>query len=95
MTFTKSQMAILAKYERSFRTAIRSNYASNLTSTAYAEIRTIYEQASGKAYHLKASCAKCVLDFLKLVGRHYFETAEDEVATEPTTKPKKSKKKQS
>lgn len=94
MTFTKSQLQALAPFEKSFRTATQSNYASNLTTSAYKTILAVYEEASGKAYHLNASCAKCVLDFLKLVGRQYF--ADLKVAAEVVTKeaqPKKTPKK--
>lgn len=99
MTFTKSQLQALAPFEKSFRTATQSNYASNLTTSAYKTILAVYEEASGKKYHLNASCAKCVLDFLKLVGRQYFADlkAAAEVATkEAATKeeqPKKTTKK--
>lgn len=94
MTFTKSQLQALAPFEKSFRTATQSNYASNLTTSAYKTILAVYKEASGKTYHLNASCAKCVLDFLKLVGRQYFADlkAAAEVAAKEA-KPKKTTKK--
>ena len=94
MTFTKSQLQALAPFEKSFRTATQSNYASNLTTSAYKTILAVYEEASGKSYHLNASCAKCVLDFLKLVGRQYFadlNAAADLASKE--AQPKKTNKK--
>lgn len=95
MTFTQSQLQALAPFEKSFRTATQSNYASNLTTSAYKTILAVYEEASGKAYHLNASCAKCVLDFLKLVGRYYFASvlAIEEAAIEVKKKTNKKKKK--
>lgn len=97
MTFTKSQLQALAPFEKSFRTATQSNYASNLTTSAYKTILAVYEEASGKKYHLNASCAKCVLDFLKLVGRQYFADLKAAAAVaskeaQPKKTPKKKKK---
>lgn len=93
MTFTKSQLQALAPFEKSFRTATQSNYASNLTTSAYKTILAVYEEASGKKYHLNASCAKCVLDFLKLVGRYYFASvfAIEEAAIDVKKKTNKKK----
>lgn len=94
MTFTKSQLQALAPFNKSFRTATQSNYASNLTTSAYKTILAVYEEASGKKYHLNASCAKCVLDFLKLVGRQYFADLNAAAAVaSKESKPKKTTKK--
>lgn len=72
--FNKEQMEALAKYEKSFHTAVYSHYARGLSTKAYAEIRAIYEQTTGETYHLKDSCSVCVLEFLTIVGRKYFDT---------------------
>lgn len=98
MIFDKEQVKKLAKFEKSFRTAVLSNYVSCLPSASYAEIKTIYEQAVGHSYNLKASCAKCVLDFIKIVGRRYFESLEHiskEEASASAPKKKTTKKKTS
>lgn len=72
--FNKEQMEALAKYEKSFHTAVYSHYARGLSTKSYAEIRAIYEQTTGETYHLKDSCSVCVLEFLTIVGRKYFDT---------------------
>lgn len=98
MIFDKKQVQKLAKYETSFRTAVLSNYVSCLPSASYEEIKRIYEQAVGHSYNLKASCAKCVLDFIKIVGRRYFESLEyisKEADTASAPKKKTTKKKTS
>ncbi len=84
--FSKEQMEALAKYEKSFHTAVYSHYARGLSTKAYAEIRAIYEQITGEIYHLKDSCSVCVLEFLTIVGRKYFDTLLE------ATAPKEEKK---
>lgn len=71
--YLKKELPILEKYESYFRTALKSGYIRNLTDAQVDELLPIYERASGRKYPLCKRCGSSKLNFIKEVGKKYFE----------------------
>lgn len=81
MKFSYEQLVSLKKYENIFRTAINEDYTRNIVSEKMREMISIWEDASGQKVLEHMSCGACQLNFLKRLGRAYFD-AMDKVAKE-------------
>lgn len=70
--FTGEELKALEEYEGRFRTATQLDYVRNLEPRYLNQIKAIYDAAAGAASSLNATCAHCVLTFMKKVGLKYF-----------------------
>lgn len=70
---TKEQFEVLEKYKDRLTTAYKSNYCRNLSSYQLDEIHKTYLDITNIDYHLNRNCSTCILNFLKTVGKLYFE----------------------
>lgn len=70
---TKEQFEVLEKYKDRLTTAYKSNYCRNLFSYQLDEIHKTYLDITNIDYHLNRNCSTCILNFLKTVGKLYFE----------------------
>ncbi len=86
--FTEKQMKELSVWEPNMRTAVRSNWARGIGSTAARRMNEIYNAATGAKGTVNASCAGCMLNLLRDVGRLYFAQKE---ARKPAGKSNKQK----
>lgn len=75
MNYTEEQFEALAKYEDQFRTATRSNWATNVGFPAAKKIHGIMIEAGlAKAnVHVNYACANCVLRLIKQAGKAWLE----------------------
>lgn len=71
--FTKEQLDILSQWEDRFYTATVSKYYRNISSKSLDLIKSIYDEATESTYYANWSCSHCVLSFLMLAGKKYFE----------------------
>lgn len=72
MRLTEEQMERLSPYEKYFRTAINSRYASYPGISALETINAIYNDVTGIKRSLKPSCGTCILNLLTDAGKIYF-----------------------
>lgn len=72
MRLTKEQLERLSPYEKYFRTAINSRYASYPGISALETINAIYNDVTGIKRSLKPSCGTCILNLLTNAGKIYF-----------------------
>lgn len=70
---TKEQFEVLEKYKDRLTTAYKSNYCRNLFSYQLDEIHKTYLEITNIDYRLNKNCSTCILNFLKTVGKLYFE----------------------
>lgn len=75
----------LSKFETNFRTAINSNYSRNILESQLRKMVEIYELETGKKYKLCLHCSSQILQFIKDMGKIYFETVQAGNETEVTT----------
>ena len=68
----EKDLEILEKYESWFRTAIKADYIRALWDSDIKILIPIYEKWTGKKISVN-SCGKCKLDFMKKLGKLYFE----------------------
>ena len=82
---TQEDMKALESYEYTFRTAIENGFARHFGSKQYTALKTIYERITGHKLNVNFSCPHCSLDFIKRLGKMYFEAKEHyaKVQTEP------------
>ena len=66
-------MEALKGYERSFKTALESGYARHFGSNQYNALNAIYERITGKKYSVNYGCSYCALQFIKALGKMYFD----------------------
>lgn len=71
----KDTLSSLAKFETSFRYAIRSNFVSIKTSE-FGEFITLYNQFFPPLKQSQMSCNTCRLNAMKKLGELYFENKE-------------------
>lgn len=69
---TEEQINILKEFESNYTTAIRFNYTRNLTNNQLDRLLAVYEAITGKKYVLCKHCSNSVIDFLKVIGKMYF-----------------------
>ena len=81
MQFDVEHLQALQKYEGIFRTAINEDFTRNIVSDKMNEMISIWEQASGQKVLERMSCGACQLNFIKRLGKAYFD-AMDKVAKE-------------
>lgn len=96
--FTDEQMARLAQWEPSLRTAVRSGWARGIGSRATLEMAGIYEAATGEKHPVNVGCGPCILDLMKRVGSMYFaqkdanESGKERSGADDGAKVKRAKK---
>ena len=68
-------LRILSKYEDQYYRAINGNWVKCMTSRELEEIKDTYEKLIGTTYKgsWKPSCSSCLLKFIQVVGRYYYE----------------------
>jgi len=71
---TDEQMAGLAQYEGTLRTAHESNYGRSIGTQGRQYLVTIVHDVTGKEPHINRWCQSCELDLYKQVARWYFDT---------------------
>lgn len=74
---TQTDIKYLAEYENNFRTAINHNYTRNIPVKEIDKMLQIYERITRKKYVLCKHCSTSILNFIKVVGRMYFEAKEE------------------
>ena len=72
MTFTKEQMAILAKHEENFTRAMNAQWARNPGRAGLTEIYDTLTAATGDNRHRNFNCQSCILRLLRDTGKLYF-----------------------
>ena len=77
MKLLDSEINMLRKYEERFRTAVFSDYSRNIISQDLEQLRLIYNKIHNTDYRLNKSCSTCQLNFLKLLGRWWFDNKEN------------------
>lgn len=70
---TQEDRDYLKEYETNFKTAINGNYTRNLLKSVINRMLEIYEKETGIRYNLCTHCPTSVLNFLKKIGKIYFE----------------------
>ena len=93
MTFTEEQLEQLKKYEKHFKTAIRSKYAISPGMNGVNKIHQIYSSVVKDAPRLNASCSTCVFRLLVDCGKIYLEDMQ-ELEKVKEVKPKRTRKKE-
>ena len=76
MKLVDSEINMIKTYEDRLKTAVFSDYARNIISSDLEQLRLIYNKIIGKDYRLNKSCSVCQLNFLKLLGRWWFDNKE-------------------
>lgn len=74
--FNKEEIETLKQYDNRFYSAVNSNFARHLSSGALNTIKDIFVSAGGSGFTANWNCSHCTLNFLKLVGKKYFEDKE-------------------
>ena len=69
-------MKLLEGYERTFTSAINSNYARHFGSRQYNELNEVFERITGHKYKVNYGCSYCALGFIKAIGNLYFAEKE-------------------
>lgn len=72
-SFTKEELDVLAEYESRFRTSMELGYTRNLEPRYIKIIQETYSAAMGEPISVNATCSHCVVEFMKRVGKKYFE----------------------
>ena len=77
--FTAEQLEELRYYEGRFLTAIRSQWASAVTSSQVYRLAELHDYATGtRRVNVRPGCPECVVSTLADVGRIYFaQTAQN------------------
>lgn len=83
MELLENEIDILKKYEDRLRTAYYSDYSRNVPSTDLNTLRNIYNKVMCTNYQFNMSCSTCQLNFLKRLGKWYFEVYKVVDETEP------------
>lgn len=76
MQLTDNEIDMILKFEDRLKTAVFADYARNVISNDLERLRQIYSKVIGSDYKLNGSCASCQLNFLKQMGRWWFENKE-------------------
>lgn len=79
MTFTQEQMTTLSSFEKYFTTAIKSSWCSYPGHAAIITMKDIMTTIGYKV-PVRESCGRCLLDFIKDVGKIYFRDKEEMIA---------------
>lgn len=77
MKLTESEINMLKKYEDRMRTAVYSDYSRNIISSDLESLRNIYNKTHNTDYRLNKTCSVCQLNFLRLLGKWYFDNKEN------------------
>lgn len=72
--FDKTQLEALKRWESNFHSAVYSNYSRPLGKNEIDFMRSLYFEAQGDDIFVNLSCGKCVLDFLKRIGKWYYDS---------------------
>lgn len=67
----------LSKYENWFYTSIRCDYIRALWKSDFDILIPIYEKWTNTKPRINTSCGKCVLDFIKRLGKLYYKNKEE------------------
>lgn len=79
MKLTQEQFERLVPYEKYFRTAINSKYASYPGISALETINRTYNEVTGIVRKLQASCGSCILNLLTDMGKIYFAHKQEQI----------------
>ena len=60
-------------FENSFHTSLTANYYRELGSRRLGVIKSVYDEVVDEPYTFNDSCGHCILGFLKVVGKKYYE----------------------
>ena len=71
--FNKEQIEKLSVFENSFHTSLTANYYRELGSRRLGVIKSVYDEVVNEPYTFNDSCGHCILGFLKVVGKKYYE----------------------
>lgn len=71
--FNKEQIEKLSVFENSFHTSLTANYYRELGSRRLGVIKSVYDEVVDEPYTFNDSCGHCILGFLKVVGKKYYE----------------------
>lgn len=66
----------LKPYESQLNTAIKCDYARNITKEGFSVLNAAYKELFNKDSNLGSGCGKCQLNNLKQIARLYFEYKE-------------------
>lgn len=67
----------LSRYENWFYTSIKCDYIRALWKSDFDILIPIYEKWTNTKPRINTSCGKCVLDFIKRLGKLYYKNKED------------------
>lgn len=71
--FTKVQLDGLKEYESIFFKAVHQRYYRSMSTKILDAIKSVYDTVADKPYDANWSCSHCVLAFLQVVGKKYYE----------------------
>lgn len=73
---TEKQFEYLKRFESNFITSINHNYSTNVQSSDLDKMIKIYEEVTGSKVYMCKYCTSDVLNFLKRIGKLYFDKKE-------------------
>lgn len=73
---TEKQFEYLKQFESNFFTSINHNYSTNVQSSDLDKMIKIYEEVTGSKVYMCKYCTSDVLNFLKRIGKLYFDKKE-------------------
>ena len=73
---TEEQFEYLKRFESNFFTSINHNYSVNVQSNDLEKMIKIYEEVTGSKVYMCKYCTSDVLNFLKMIGKLYFDKKE-------------------
>ena len=71
--FTKEQLDGLKQYEDIFFRAVHQDYYRSMNSKTLDAMKEVYDSTADKPYDGNWFCNHCVLAFLKVIGRKYYD----------------------
>jgi len=74
ITYNEEQMEFLKEHEKQLFNATYQNFYRSTHSTLLDKMKAIYDSVAESPYPANWSCGHCVLDFLRHVGKIYFDT---------------------
>lgn len=79
---TKKQYETLKQYEKHLSTAVKCDYARNLTVAGLKEMEEVYREIFHRDGGLESGCSRCRLRGLKDLGRVYYEYKDKQACSE-------------
>lgn len=72
----KNDIQVLSKYESWFTSAVYHDYMRAIWESDIKILLPIYEKWTGNKINLSSACGKCKLEFMKKLGKLYFNNKE-------------------